>query len=273
MDLHVDWLTWTMKPRREVVTPQDLYYLAKKELEGLSNEHVAWIFDGQGFDRAVREGNFAVCLQRDDHGVRLAGASPTGYIKIDATGRACDSIRKPGQNRVIVSEVTELLTRIDFALDVRTDVLPAAIANTRSHQGFRTISFIRSDTGETCYVGSPKSDRYCRVYRYNKPHPRSELLRLEFVFRRGLARAAAGDYIASPTDEEFAGKLLSTWGFVHAALKDMRRTDERIKTPSFTRHQEDTIAWLYKQVAPALRKLLSESSFDMADWLETVYNQ
>lgn len=50
-------------------------------------------------------------------------------------------------------------------------------------------------------------------------------------------------------------------------------SDERVAVPTVSKHTEDTIAWLYKQVAPAMARVLQSGGFDMADFLEKVYNQ
>lgn len=273
VDGHVDWLTWTMRPPRQPENIQEVYHIARRLLKGLSHEHEEFAFDGQGFDRSIRVSNFDLCLSREDQGFRLGGGGPTGYFLFDASGRACDSIRDPALSRRIVSEIRGLLTRFDYAVDIRTGTLPSEFANTRSHQAFRSVSFIRSDTGETVYVGSRKSDRFARVYRYNPPHPRADLLRVEYVFRRGMAAAAAEQYCEQDNDAHFLARLGNTWGWSHKDWNARSRTDERIEAPTVDRHTEDTIAWLYKQVVPAMARVLRSGGFDMADFLEKVYNQ
>lgn len=270
---HVDWLTWTMKPAREPENVQELYHIARRALRGLSHEHEQILYNGQGFDRSARIGNFNLCLARDDGGVRFGGGGPTGYILFEITGRGCDAIREPELSRRFVGEIAELLTRFDYAVDIRADTLPGDFVNARSHQGFRSLSYIRSDKGTTAYVGSPKSDRFGRVYRYNPPHPRADLLRVEYVFRRALARAAATQYCQQESDADFHEKLAQTWGFNHPVYDTGVDSDERISVPSVSQHDEDTIAWLYKQVAPAVRRVLAAGGFDMAHWLEMIYQQ
>lgn len=271
MDGHVDWLTWTMKPHRQPENIQEVYHLARRALRSLSDEHDSFAFNGQGFDRAPRISNFDLCLARDDNGFRIGGAGPTGYMLFDATGRACDAIRERALSRRIVGELGQLLTRFDYAVDIETDTIPSAFVNARSHHAFRSISFIRSDTGETAYVGSRKSDRFVRVYRYFEPHPRAKLLRIEYVFRRQMARTAADEYCKSEDDALFLSRLGNTYGWSHPDYEPNEITDERLSVPAIERADEDTIAWLYKQVAPAMRRLLASGVLDMADFLQSVY--
>jgi len=273
VDGHIDWLTWTQRPERQPENIEELYYIARRTLRGLSDEHESILFDGQGFDRAPRQSNFNLCLSRDDHGVLIGGKGPTGLLLFTLTGRACDPIRDEASSRCFVREIASLLTRFDYAIDFRSDVLPSEFVNARSHKAFRTISYINSDTGQTCYVGSRKSDRFCRVYRYRKPHPRAHLLRVEYVFRRSMARAAAEQYLQETDLNRFHAKLFNTYGFNHEITRSAVSVEERINAPTVDRHTEDTIAWLYKQVVPALQRVIASGGFDMTDFLEKVYNQ
>lgn len=190
----------------------------------------------------------------------------------DASGRACEQIREPGLSRRIVSEIYQCLSRFDYAVDISCDTRPTEFVNKRSHKAMRTISFTRSDTGETAYVGSRKSDRFARVYRYSEPHPRSHLLRVEYVFRRGMARAAAEQYCEQENDEAFLSKLGNTYGWAHKVYQPGLKTDEKMTAPIVDRVSEDTVAWLYRSVAPAMRRVMESGAFDMADFLEYVYN-
>jgi DNA relaxase NicK len=189
------------------------------------------------------------------------------------SGRGCDSIREPATSRRFVTEICELLTRLDYAIDISCNIKPSEFANHRSHKAFRTVSFISSDSGETVYVGSPKSDRFVRVYRYNPPHPRSHLLRIEFVFRRGMARAAAREYCEQESDAHFLAKLGNTYGWAHPIWQPTVQTDERIATPVLKQSDENTVYWLYKQVLPAMQRLWREGALDVTDFLEKVFEE
>jgi len=84
------------------------------------------------------------------------------------------------------------LSRIDVAVDFQTQVKPTEFAAAISETTVKTRSEFISSTGETVYRGSRSSDRFMRVYRYNHPHPRSHLLRVEFQLKRLYANALAG---------------------------------------------------------------------------------
>ena len=273
MDGHVDWLTWTMRPKMPVQSVTEVYDRARTQLKGLSHEHEKIFFDGQGFDRSPRISNFDLCLAREDRAATIGGCGPQGHMLFQLSGRGCDALRNVALSRRFVREVALLLSRFDYAVDIRTKTTPRAFVNVRWHKNFRTLSYIRSDSGETAYVGSTKSDRFVRVYRYREPHPRADLLRIEFVFRRAHARAAAELYCEQENDAKFLAKLGNTYGWKHPDWTPGIQTDERISAPTVDRHTEDTIAWLYKQVAPAMRRVMASGGFDMTDFLSTVYNQ
>lgn len=273
MDGHLDWLSFTLDRGESVVSSSTLYHEAKELLRRVSNEHQSYIFDGTGYDNCGGRAPYRHALARDDNGVRIFGGGAQTGILYEIAGRACEGLRTDEAARSFLSPIIERVTRLDFAIDVRTGTRPALFCNVRKHQGFRSISFIRSDTGETAYVGSAKSDRFCRVYRYNPPHPRSDLLRIEFVFRRGLAKDAARAICSLGSKQNFIAQLGNTYGWAHEDWKPEVQTDERLKSAIVTRADEDTVAWLYKQVAPALRRLIRTDGIDLAKWLEYVMSE
>lgn len=247
-----------------------LDYEAKELLRRVSNDHKTYIYNGSGFDRCGGRAPYSFSLARDDHGVRVFGGGPQTGVLYEVAGRACEGLRTHASACKFLSPIVERITRLDYAVDVQCDTRPAHFSDKRSHKGFRSISYIQSDTGETVYVGSPKSDRFCRVYRYNKPHPRHNLLRVEFVFRRGLARNAAQSLCRAQSAQDFTSMLGNTYGWTHPVWRPGVVTDERLRVPIVTRHSDDTVAWLYKQCAPALAKKLKEEAIDLPAFLEYV---
>lgn len=273
MDGHLDWLSFTLDRGEGVVSSSGLYHEAKELLRRTSHEHQAYIFDGTGFDICGGRAPYRYALARDDNGVRIFGGGAQTGILYEISGRACEGLRTDEAARSFLSPIIERVTRLDYAVDIRGETRPTSFCNERKHQGFRSLSYIRSETGETVYVGSPKSDRFCRVYRYNSPHPRSHLLRIEFVFRRGLAKDAARAICSVGSKQQFIAALGNTYGWAHKDWTPEVETDERLKTAIVTRADEDTVAWLYKQVAPALRRLIRTDGIDLAKWLEYVMEQ
>lgn len=271
--MHVDWLSFTLKEYEEPRTAMKLYEFAKIQLRKVSHEHEQLFYDGQGFDPCSSRPPYRVSISRDDQGARLYGASHTETLLYELSGKGCEPLRKDDLGPRIVGGIADSTTRIDFAVDITTGTSPSVFANKRSHERFRSIAYIKSHTGETVYIGSPKSDRFCRIYRYRSPNPRAHLLRVEYVFRRKLAKAAAQSYAGSDNLSAFCSKLGNTFGFVHPDWQPGSSTTERLSHPIVERHDADTISWLYKQVAPAMRRLMASGALDMTDYLEYVYTK
>lgn len=271
MDLRIDWISFTLKTDAHIITASDLYHAAKGLLKGVSNDHKTYIFNGTSFEPCGGRAPYALALARDDAGVRVYGGGPLKSVLFEISGRGCEGLYPLHAAQSFLAGVLTGISRVDFAIDVRSDTRPSDFANERSHQAFRSISYIRSDTGETVYVGSPKSDRFARVYRYNAPHPRHELLRIEHVFRRGLARTTAEIFVREPNLSRFVAAMGNSWGWIHKDWRPDVHTVEKISIPAATRENMDTVNWLYKQVAPAMRRLMREGAIDISDWLEFIY--
>lgn len=272
MDSHVDWLSFTRKTKIEPRTAMELYKDARQKLREVGKNVEELYYDGQGFEPVGGRAPYRVAIARDDSGSRIHGASHTETILYELSGRGCEPLRESIFAQSVLGCVHDSVTRLDVAVDIITPTGPSDFANAREHDRFRSISFIRSATGETVYVGSPKSDRFCRVYRYNPPHPRSEILRVEFVSRRGLARAAALQLSQEANWAEYIGKLGNTYGFIHRCWEPGSKTSERLSAPIVEKKDADTVHWLYAQVVPAVRRLMKTGALDMTEWLEYVYS-
>lgn len=70
--------------------------------------------------------------------------------------------------------------------------------------------------------------------------------------------------------EEFTAALGNTYGWKHPVWRPGAITDERLRVPVVSRAQDETVAWLYKQVAPALAKKIKEDVISLPDYLEYV---
>jgi len=155
----------------------------------------------------------------------------------------------------VLTAIHERCTRIDIACDIETDVRPTEFVACLTHERMRASGYQKSSTGETCYVGSQKSDRYARVYRYNTPHPRANLLRVEHVFRRENAKSVAircvdsamGD-IANAAGMAFGWKH-KVWDIAISDSIDISAVRERGRTGT-------TVFWLVNQCAPAFKRLV-----------------
>lgn len=174
------------------------------------------------------------------------------HALIEVSGRGCEWLRRKGYEAELLEVVTEQVTRLDLAVDIKTDVMPEEFV-IDSAPRMTTRTTIDSDTGSTRYIGSEKSDRFCRVYRYFPPHPRSDYLRIEMVHRREIAKHMALSVVQFGVEAacEAAGASYSwqhrLWSTSYA---------DRLPTWRQDTHAGGTLTWFFNAVVPAVRKLL-----------------
>lgn len=151
------------------------------------------------------------------------------------------------------------VTRIDIAIDYELPI--SAIANPVTANGRWN-----TDTGITFYYGSPKSDSMIRVYRYNKPHPRSHLTRLESVFRRRYAKAITRAYLENDIDSIIATIIKKCNRHKIDHMLQCSGNALTMYDPAKQTHLSGTLRWMKVQVNPAIKKLLDEGiTIDMIE--------
>lgn len=195
-------------------------------------------------------------------GARLFFGHASARPLIELGGAACDVVHGAGELLPFIARNTEGVTRIDLAADLETDVQPFDFVAAGRSSRQRSASHLDSDTGQTVYIGSPKSDRRLKVYRYVAPHPRHKFLRVECMLRDDLARAAATDVLLNGTAEAWK-VAISTYGLEHPLIY-AARTDRKFER---TLRSEPTsasrLAWIHKQVMPALRESIKAGLIDL----------
>jgi hypothetical protein len=205
-------------------------------------------------------------LKSEDGGAFIMGGRRSDHLLTEISGRGCEALYTAQTDMIILEDVITRLTRIDLAVDIQTKTDPAKFCKIRSGR-MRTFSLSRSDTGTTVYVGSRKSKRYCRVYRYSEPHPRHDLLRVEFVARKEQSRVLGAVII----DEGYiraAARLGATYGFDHP---DWRPTDA-LPVPAWSpeRRHSSSVRWAYVQVFPALRRMIKDGLLTTDEIIEQI---
>lgn len=273
MEIKIDWLSFTLPVGEgiDIISFADFQNEAHHQLMQIGKEHYEYIYDGSDFGPMVGRAPYRYQIQRADRGVRVFGGGPNCTILYELTGRACEGIRNAEAYTAFLSPVVDHVTRLDLACDVRTETRPTEFSNDRENGRFKSIGFQRSETGETVYIGSAKSDRFARVYRYNHPHPRAENLRIEFVFRRQLAKDTAKLIVAEGSVLRVAAAAGNTFGLKHPDWTPEIQTDEKLSAPQGQRTSDGTVAWLYRSVAPAIQRLLIEGSLDWDDWTHYIW--
>ena len=205
-------------------------------------------------------------------GVTVFANPKLPHALVEFSGKGCQWLRDVDMLRGILAFSEERITRLDIALDL-PGLTPDEIVSMGVSGRFRAKSDVQSETGHTKYIGSTKSDRYCRVYRYNPPHPRSNLCRIEAVHRSSHAREVARRIM--DTNIETAGReCLATYKFDHPDVVAVVDGAEPPKTTPVEKTLAKTERWLIAQAAPAFRKLVMNGGIeDPVKWLNEHFLQ
>ena len=190
-------------------------------------------------------------------------------VLIEVTGKGVQTLRDADVLSDYMLFTKQRTSRIDIAVDIETDTRPVDVVAEIDTGRFKSRSSMTSQHGETEYIGSRKSERYCRVYRYNEPHPRHKLLRVEFVVKRPQCEYVI-ESIMQAGRSYTAQQLANTFG-----LGDMLKLENHNEAMPATRNDRKnskTEAWLIRQAAPAFQRLVKEGTIeDWREWLETYF--
>lgn len=260
MRTHIDWLSFTITPRYADSTPDGYLNALRWGLLDLFGDSLANTVFGSEWKR--RERSRAPYSDAWDIGVEnitLFASQTLTHATIEISGQGCEKLIRFNLLNELLKACANRVTRIDIACDIETDVKPAEFVTETSHERMRTSGYQKSETGETCYVGSQKSDRYARVYRYYEPHPRSHLLRIEHVFRRDNAKVCARAVLRNKTDA-VARSAGEVFGWRHAVWQPSVAEGADISIVQAERKMGGTVFWLIKQCAPAFRRLCEDGT-------------
>lgn len=195
---------------------------------------------------------------RSEIGISLFFNVRIGHCLMEISGRGCEWLRSEGMLTDLITRMKTRFTRIDLAVDMLHSVSPLEFISESQSGRFKSHGSVVSETGSTEYIGSQKSERYCRVYRYNPPHPRANMLRAEMVFKKQNAKLFAEQMVASGFNYTAlalgAGQI---YGFEHEAW-DLHGDEIALDSWTPERAQGKTVRWLIAQVAPAFKKLVKE---------------
>jgi hypothetical protein len=209
---------------------------------------------------------YEIGIKSEKGGVFIMAGRQSDHLLTEISGRGCEALFEAQTDLMIVEDVISRLTRIDLAVDIQTETEPVVFCMAHSKR-MRTFSLSRSDTGTTVYIGSRKSKRYVRVYRYSIPHPRHELLRIEFVARKEQAKALGGVVVDQGYDQA-AARLGATYGFDHPDWKPSGV--EKIPAWSPERRHGSSIRWVHTQVIPALKRMIKDGLITQDEVIEAI---
>lgn len=260
MRTHIDWLTFTISM---VYTDESAEAYANAIANGFIQmfgaDLVAAVFGGNWAKAERSRAPYTDTWSDAERGFSLYASPNLTHACVEISGQGCERIIELGLMERTLSACAERVTRIDIASDIETSTQPAEFVTIVSHERMRANGMQNSETGQTCYVGSKKSDRYARVYRYYAPHPRAHLLRIEHVFRRKYAKSVA-KAILDTSLASIANAAGKAFGWAHSDWQPEAAEHADISIVATERGSSSTISWLVRSVAPSIRRLIEDGT-------------
>lgn len=223
-----------------------------------------------GMDRGMSFGAgrkpYSESVKLEETGAMIFFNPKLDHALVEISGSACQRYIEAGYLDFILEAVRNRVTRLDIAVDMLTDTDPREFCAARSHDRMRNGSIWDEDSGVTQYVGSYKSDRFARVYRYNPPHERAHLLRSEFVMRGGLAKFGAQE-IHEKGLATYTAELGNAFGWAHPDWKPTVMTSDKPLNYRSDRPEGKTLFWLADTIASLIARLHNEGALDLNVWL------
>lgn len=267
MRAHIDWLTFTMSPLY-----QDLSYDADRSQEyalalgrafiyTFGEDLTEQVFGGEWSKQERGRAPYLDGWKLRENTISLYAHPELTHCCVEISGKGCEDLIARGLLSSVLAAVEERVTRIDIAVDMKTAVTPLEFVNASTNKRSKSNGYQTSGSGSTCYIGSQTSDRYARVYRYNKPHPRAGLLRAEHVYRRSVARQVAS---AIRTDgiEHVAAYSGKHFGWAHDCWKPEKSGDIDVHVSYREKDTGKSIFWLVNTIAPLFRRLVANGTID-----------
>lgn len=261
-------------------TPHDIFPSMFPYLSTKVREHVQEILGEESYRvsewrevAAIAPLRFA--RQHKESACYVAWSPSLPYGVVQFAGGGVDYLESNGKLGAVLQAWHERASRVDIAVDIETDICPKDFAETRSNDRFQSFSHWNSVQGQTSYVGSMKSERYARVYRYNEPHPRAGLLRVEHVFRRLYAKQLAARLL-SVKPEALMRACGEIYGWQHPLWQPELVCDQdsaEIRLTPKERHRSQTLRWLEDVCIPAAVRLHLEGEIpDLWVWMAEQVN-
>lgn len=255
----VDWLSIVVPlpgdtvPRSLPIGSVNMVVVAKAGAAFLET-----VFTGEGWQSRGGRRPYSDGYANDGRGIYVWGGGHPN-VCIEFTGAGCQYLRDTDSLSTALSAFTGHITRLDIAIDSETDVRPIDFAKDRVEGRIKSFGTQKSESGETCYIGSKSSEQYARVYRYEPPHPRAKYLRIETVSRKHYANAAAQSILENGISYA-AQQTMNRYQFNQ--IEDIDTVDGNLPAPYRDRTLSKTEAWLIKQAAPAFRKLVDAGEIE-----------
>lgn len=260
----IDWYAYTLDIPRYEENSHFMHWL--QVVEGhipdyIGGENSGWTAKRAGWTAGRNIGNHTFIWIRRD-----------GLMLIEHTGKGCQHLRNEHRLMHLLNETSERCTRIDLAVDMHNPgmaIEPKDFADNRGMKRTSAGGTQESKTGQTVYIGSRKSERYCRVYQYTEPHPRSDYMRIEYVMKKEYARRTAQEILLNGVHAVEKG-MAAFYEWQHD-LYDWSNHENlaSVAVPSahVDRDKEKTLRWLYGTVTQSVMKMAREGNLDIEDFI------
>lgn len=265
----IDYLSFTIQTGSFATVPPTRLMVAVREwIETNASPLIGLLIEPHNFKALPGRAPYAQHWQREDGGLSIFAGTEREEILFEIGGVGCDILDRAEILMPLIGLVHERLTRIDITADILTDTTPPDFAKQRSNKRHKSGGEKHSPSGYTVYIGSKTSERFAKVYRYNEPHPRAKLLRVEHTLKRKEARQAAKLMLSNGLAYvvEMCGR---TFGWKHPDWQPDPLSWGKLPTIEKEHGTKSTIFWLNSQVLPALVKAQQTGKLDVVAWLET----
>lgn len=232
-----------------------------------ASEMVASLESGWSIERA--KGFYSHRLRHEITGVALSFGTINAHVYVELSGKACDCLESANILSSLIESTKAKCSRIDFALDFVTEIKPEQFSAFRNEIRWKYVSHITGASGTTDYIGSRTGERMARVYRYNPPHPRAHMLRVEAEYKGAAAKAICKE-LEQNSLEQVCLMAHAPFGWSHCLFKDLE--SEAVKVP-YSAHNPDnaaTVRWLYGVVASSVRKAILDGLIDWQSFQDLV---
>jgi hypothetical protein len=268
VEAKIDYITYTV-PCAQHFEPGDLddVQRALNIFSDFSGEWASPIRDRHGWELYKAKGFYHTRVFHADSKISVSFGNVNAHVYVEIGGQACDYVRREGSIKDLLQRIGTRASRLDFAVDMETEMSVRQFIVNRQGQAFKAGGDIFSEDGETSYVGSWKGERFARVYRYHEPHPRAKLLRAEVVLRGSYAKQAVEIVLA---EGEVAAALVAhkPFNWTSPVWQPSVVTQSRIVSQRSDKQDAGTVRWLMGDVVSAVVKNHNNGLLDARAWFE-----
>lgn len=266
MDIKTDWLSFTVPLASGTASKtEDTRDFLLKVVNHFTDNLLASLFDWRTPEILSGKGFYASLVIDRSTGARFSWGDINSHVFIELTGIACEALRTAGVFHLLLPIIAKRVSRIDLSGDTETELQPEHVIGSFYRDNDMTYSLINTDDGQTVYIGSRKSEKFLRVYRYREPHPRAALLRVEFELKGDRAKQTADEIMSSGIVHTFQ-QYANGYKWDTDALFDDNWTEGKLKARKYDRDKGGALIWILEQVRPALVRAHNEGLINIEEF-------